>query len=97
MFKFNEYKDKIVKLVVKEKDNEKEYERFLEALINANPYDLKVIEEIQGVNFDSGLVEHTEDTVTLLDSYVDDMETDLEKSRIKSIVSELYREACEVS
>ena len=97
LFKFNEYKDKIVKLVVKEKDNEKEYERFLEALINANPYDLKVIEKIQGVNFDSGLVEHTEDTVTLLDSYVDDMETDLEKSRIKSIVSELYREACEVS
>jgi len=96
LFKFNEYKDKIVKLVVKEKDNEKEYERFLEALINANPYDLKVIEKIQGVNFDSGLVEHTEDTVTLLDSYVDDMETDLEKSRIKSIVSELYREACEV-
>ena len=96
LFKFNEYKDKIVKLVVKEKDNEKEYERFLEALINANPYDLKVIEKIQGVNFNSGLVEHTEDTVTLLDSYVDDMETDLEKSRIKSIVSELYREACEV-
>ena len=41
-------------------------------------------------------VAQTEDTMTLLNTYVDDLTTDLNKSKIKDILRVTYQEACEV-
>ena len=72
-----------------------EYESFIDALSNAGPYDLKIVEKIDGSQLDDTIVEQTEDTVTLLDKFVDDLETDLDKNRIKSLLNNMYKEACE--
>ena len=97
LFKFKEYKNKIVKLIVKRKSSKKEYERFVDSLSAANPHDLKIVEKIDGTDLDDTIVEQTEDTMTLLDKYVDDLETDLDRIRIKSIIKKIYQEACEVA
>ena len=97
LFRFQDYKDVIVKVVVFQKSNKKEYERFIDALSNAGPYDLKIVEKIDGSQLDDTIVEQTEDTVTLLDKFVDDLQTDLDKNRIKSLLKNMYKEACEVS
>ena len=97
LFKFQEYKDLIVKVVVFQKSNKKEYERFIDALSAVGPYDLKIVEKIDGSQLDDTLVEETEDTVTLLDKFVDDLETDLDRNKIKTILKNIYQEACEVS
>ena len=97
LFRFQDYKDVIVKVVVFQKSNKKEYERFIDALSNAGPYDLKIVEKIDGSQLDDTIVEQTEDTVTLLDKFVDDLETDLDKNRIKSLLKDMYKEACEVT
>tara|TARA_Y100001963_G_scaffold151250_1_gene233757 strand:- start:730 stop:1770 length:1041 start_codon:yes stop_codon:yes gene_type:complete len=97
LFKFKEYKNKIVKLIVKRKSSKKEYERFVDSLSAANPYDLKIVEKIDGTGLDDTIVEQTEDTMTLLDKYVDDLETNLDRIRIKSIIKNIYQEACEVA
>ena len=97
LFRFQDYKDVIVKVVVFQKSNKKEYERFIDALSNVGPYDLKIVEKIDGSQLDDTIVEQTEDTVTLLDKFVDDLETDLDKNRIKSILKNMYKEACEVT
>jgi len=34
--------------------------------------------------------------MTLLDSYVDDLDTDLNKNKIKGLMKEIYQSACEV-
>ena len=96
LFKFGEYKNKIVKVIVKSKSSEKEYDRFMESLSKANPYDIKVIERTDDLIFDGDIVNQTEDTMTLLNSYIDDLETNLNKSKIKGLVKEIYQEACEV-
>jgi len=96
LVKFTDYTNKIVKVVVKQKSNEKEYDRFLEALMKVNPYDVKIVEKIDNLSFDDEIVNQTEDTMTLLDKYVDDLETDLNKSKIKSLIKNIYQEACEV-
>tara|TARA_Y100000591_G_scaffold113412_2_gene96899 strand:- start:4263 stop:5303 length:1041 start_codon:yes stop_codon:yes gene_type:complete len=96
LFKFAEYKDKIVKLIVVNKSSQKEYDRFVDALSSANPYDLKIIEKTSEMDFGEDAAEQTEDTLTLLDKFVDELETDLSKAKIKSLVKDLYRQACEV-
>ena len=93
--KFDEYRNKIVKVVVRQKSNEKEYNLFMEALSKSNPYDIKVVERTDHLIFDGEIVEQTEDTMTLLNMYIDDLETNLNKNRIKGLVRDLYQEACE--
>tara|TARA_B100001996_G_scaffold335630_1_gene286434 strand:+ start:60 stop:1097 length:1038 start_codon:yes stop_codon:yes gene_type:complete len=95
LFKFGEYRNKIVKLIVKNKTSEKEYDLFLEALEKANPHDIKIVEKIDDLSFEDDIGE-SEDTMTLLNKYVDDLETDLNKSRIKGLIQDIYQQACEV-
>ena len=94
--KFGEYINKIVKVVVRKKSDEKEYNRFMDALSNANPHDVKIVERTDHLIFDGEIYNQTEDTMTLLDTYVDDLETDLSKNRIKGLMKEIYHSACEL-
>ena len=94
--KFGEYTDKIVKVVVRQKSDEKEYDRFMDSLFKANPHDVKIVEKTDHLVFDGEIYNQTEDTITLLDSYVDDLETDLSKNRIKGLMKEIYQAACEL-
>ena len=96
LFKFSEYNGKIVKVIVRQKSSEKEYDMFMDALIKVNPVDVKVVERTDDLIFGGEIVEQTEDTMTLLDKYVDDLETNLNKSKIKGLIKEIYQEACEV-
>ena len=96
LFKFSDYTNKIVKVVVRQKTSEKEYDMFMDSLMKANPFDVKIVERTDLLTFGGEIVEQTEDTITLLDKYVDDLETNLNKSRIKSIIKDIYQEACEV-
>ena len=94
--KFGEYTNKIVKVVVRQKSDEKEYDRFMDSLSKANPHDIKIIERTDHLVFDGEIYNQTEDTMTLLDSYVDDLDTDLNKNKIKGLMKEIYHSACEV-
>ena len=96
LFKFAEYKDKIVKLIVVNKSSQKDYDRFVDALSAANPYDLKIVEKTSVMEFGEDAAEESEDTLTLLDKFVDELETDLSRTKIKSLIKDVYREACEV-
>ena len=94
--KFGEYTNKIVKVVVRQKSDEKEYDRFMDSLFKANPHDVKIVEKTDHLVFDGEIYNQTEDTMTLLDTYVDDLETDLSKNRIKGLMKEIYQAACEL-
>ena len=92
---FGEYSNKIVKVVVRQKSNEKEYNRFMQALDKARPVDVKIVERTDHLVHDGEIIEQTEDTMTLLTKYIDDLETDLDRSRIKKLINETYTEALE--
>ncbi len=93
--KFTQYNNKIVKVVVRKKSNEKEFNRFMIALDRSRPADVKVIEKTDHLALANEEIYQTEDTMTLLTKYVDDLETDLDRNKIKKVISEVYVEALE--
>ena len=92
---FTEYTDKIVKVVVRQKTNEKEYNRFMQALDKSRPVDVKIVERTDHLAVADEFIDQTEDTMTLLTKYIDELDTDLDTIRIKKVISDTYTEALE--
>jgi len=87
--------DKFVKVVVVNKTDAFLFDRFIERIQHANTHELKIAEtfdEFMGENVDSESIS-VEDTTQLLDSYVDAVETELNKEKMKHLMRELYVEA----
>ena len=89
-------KDKIVKVIVRKKSSQLEFDKFVDKIAKAGCYDLKVVENFEiddeEVEFSS---EESADTLTLLNKYIEESEFDLDKEVVKNIMKDVYREACE--
>ena len=88
-------RDKFVKVVVVNKSEPYLFDRFIDRIQGVDTHELKIAEtfdEFMGENVDDSEIS-IEDTTTLLDSYVDAVETDLDKDRIKNMMRGLYVEA----
>ena len=62
----------------------------------ANPYDLKIIEDysdLDATTVPDDIVEKASDTPSLLDTYIEETETALDKTRLKTLMKSLYTEA----
>ena len=96
MFDATEYENKIVKVIVRKKSNAKSFEKFIDKLYTVGVQELKIIEnfEIQeNEEFDVG---EDENTISILNRYIDEAEFDFDKNIIKGIFQDLYRQVCEV-
>jgi len=90
-----EFERKFIKLIVLNKTDLYMFDRFVDRLQNIETYELKIaesFEEFIGENIGDDKVS-LEDTTELLDSYVEAVETDLDKEHIKVKLRELYTEA----
>lgn len=90
-----QYSDSYIKVVVKNKENPYLFDLFIDALYKVTPIDLTIIEEVAEV-LEEELhdVDETEDTLSILNKYVDNVKIkDLNSSKIKGILSSLYQEA----
>ncbi len=96
-FPAHRYQDKIVKLIVRKKTNQLQYQKFVDRLLDSGVSDLKIIENTEindaEVEFDG---EKVEDTLTLLNKYIEDSDFELKKDRVKELLKEVYMEACEM-
>ena len=96
LFNATEYQNKIVKVIVRQKTSPKEFEKFIDKLYNAGVQDLKIVENFElstNENFD---VDEDENTLSILNRYIDESEFDIDKGIIKNIFKDLYRQSCEV-
>lgn len=92
-----DYKDKFVKLVVVQKNDFYKFDMLLNSLYNAGVYELKIVEDFS--EFEQGEVDdniNLEDTLDVLSNYIDSVETDADKEKIKKFMRELYVEASNV-
>lgn len=89
--------DKFVKLIVKKKTNQKQYDKFLDKLSQQKCLEIKISEilDIDDTNFQYQDCE-VEDTLTTLDRYIDESEFNLDKKISKQIIRDLYSQALEV-
>ena len=91
-----QYKDQYVKLIVVNKKDLYAFDKFVDRLLDADAYDVKIIEdfsELDASNVSDDIVENTEDTMTLLEKYVDELDVTLDKTRLKNTMRTLYTEA----
>ena len=87
--------NKFVKVVIIKKEDSFTFDRFIDRIQNQSIHDLKIAEnfnEFLGQNVDDEGLE-VEDTAQLVDDYIDNVDTDLDKSRIKVNMRELMTEA----
>jgi DNA repair exonuclease SbcCD nuclease subunit len=92
---YNDFNNKHIKLIVVNKTDYYKFDQYIEAIYKANPLELKIIEDMSEFESDA-LDDDTvdlEDTVTLLSQYVENLDTDADKNRIKTLMKTLYIEA----
>ena len=97
MRKFKDLKyldNKFVKVIVTNKGDPYEFERFIDRVQSQKIHELKIAEdfkEFTGENVSDNV--SVDDTETLVYDYVDSVNTDLDKGRIKKEISYLMKEA----
>ena len=84
-----------VKVVVVNKSDFQRFDAFIDKLESCNLIELKIIEDFS--EFEDDAIDadnlNLEDTITLLDDYIDNIHTDLDRKRLKDVVKGLYVEA----
>ena len=91
-----QYKDNYVKVIVVNKKDLYQFDQFVDKLLQADCHEVKIIEDFSDLDANSvsdDIVENTQDTMTLLSMYIDELDTSLSKGRLKNIQRELYTEA----
>ena len=95
-FDTREYENKIVKVIVRKKSNTKKFEKFIDKLYTSNVSELKIVENLQIEENEEFEAYESEDTLSILNRYVEESEISLDKSIVQKMLHEIYREACEI-
>ena len=90
-------KEKFVKLVVVNKTDYYKFDKFVQTLYNKGCAEIKIIEDLSEFNEGEVSTEiNLEDTLEVLSHYIDSVETDSDKDKIKTFMRTLYTEAINV-
>ena len=96
LFNFKEYSQKIVKVIVRKKTEPKKFEKFIDKLYSVGVQDIKIVENFQIIESEEFNIDEDENTISILNRYIEDSDFDLDKNVIKKIFQDLYRQSCEV-
>tara|TARA_Y100001954_G_C15799429_1_gene599301 strand:- start:982 stop:2043 length:1062 start_codon:yes stop_codon:yes gene_type:complete len=92
----NQYRNKYIKLVVVNKNDLYKFDKFTDKLFKADCHEVKIIEDFTDLDANTvsdDIVENSQDTMTLLGKYIDDLDVNLDKTKLKGDISKLYHEA----
>ena len=91
-----QYKDNYVKVIVVNKKDLYQFDQFIDRLLKTDSHEVKIIEDFSDLDANTvsdDIVQNTQDTMTLLNMYIDELDVTLDKSRLKNVQRELYTEA----
>ena len=95
-FDTRKYENKIVKVIVRKKTDQVLFEKFVDKLYATNIAELKIVENFQFEESDEFEAFESEDTLSILNRYIEDADVNLDKSLIQKMLQEVYQEACEL-
>tara|TARA_Y100000287_G_scaffold181747_1_gene178262 strand:+ start:1 stop:1041 length:1041 start_codon:yes stop_codon:yes gene_type:complete len=95
-FDTREFESKIVKVIVKKKTEPKKFEKFIDKLYSSGIQELKIVENFNFTESETFEVEETENTISILNRYIDESEFEGDRTVIKGILQKIYSQACEV-
>ena len=86
---------KYVKIVVEKRTNAFLFDTFIDCITKANPLDVSVVEDFSEITDTAtdAEIDQAEDTITILDKYVDGLTLPVESGKIKGILRDVYFEA----
>ena len=90
-------KDKYVRLVVVNKTDFYKFDKFTQKLYTKGCAEIKIVENFS--EYEEGTIDgdiNLEDTISVLDNYIDSIQTDADKEKIKQYMKTLYTEAVNV-
>jgi DNA repair exonuclease SbcCD nuclease subunit len=96
LFDATDYQNKIVKVIVRKKSKPKDFEKFVDKLYSVGVQDLKIVENFEIQESEDFQVDDDENTISILNRYIDEAEIEFDKNRVKSIFQDLYKQSCEV-
>jgi len=95
-FDMREYENKIVRVIVRKKTDIKKFEKFIDKLYASNPAEFKVVENFATQELENFEAFESEDTISILNRYIKEAEIELDKTKVQTILQEVYQEACEL-
>jgi len=95
-FDVSEYENKIVKVIVRKKTDAQKFEKFIDKLYRSNIAEIKIVENFNSEEPENFEALESEDTISILNRYVNESEANLDKSVLHNLIQEVYQEACEM-
>ena len=94
-YDFDSLKDSYVKVVVLNKQNPYLFDTVIDTLYKKSIADISIVEDFSDIVFDQDqeLIDQAEDTMTILNKYIDNLSLNVENEKLKSLMRELYVEA----
>ena len=93
------FKDTFVKVFVTNKTNEEMFNNLIDRLHNTvDTHEVNIIEDLNTditASVKEDILEQGEDTLTFLGNYVEQIDSDLDKHKLKNVIKDLYTEASE--
>lgn len=92
---FSIYNKTIVKVVVRNKTNPYWFDMFIEKLEKAGVIDIQVVDDHYNLNLeeDKDIVNEAEDTLTILNKYITQVNVNTDKQKLENLLRSLYSEA----
>jgi len=85
-----------IKVIVEVKNDPYLFDMFVEHVESQKPYDLKIVDALTIMGNNNTIIDKTEDTHTILMNSIDDMEISTDKKKLKSLMSNLYKESINI-
>ena len=99
-FDISSLKEKFVKIVVVNKKDFYMFDRFIDRVLSESAaHEVKIVEdfsELDAENVNDEIVQNAEDTLTLLERYIDELDVTLDKKRLTNMMKSLYLEASDL-
>ena len=91
----DQYKNTFIKVIVKNKTNPYWFDMFIERLERKEPIHLQIVEDHLNLDLEDedDILDEAEDTLTILNKYIESMELVANKEEVSKVINDLYSEA----
>ena len=88
-------KGSFVKVIITNKSNDYLFDSFIDRLNSAGVGDVQIVDDHRNMDLESDeiIIEQAEDTLTILNKYIENMHADVDTQELESLLKELYDEA----
>ena len=89
----------IIKVIVKNRSNPYQFDKFIEAIEKVNPIEIQVVEDHLNLDLESvdDLLDEAESTLSIFKNYIEGIDLkSVDKKKLETKITELYNEALEI-